>query len=554
LKAFFYTLILTAVLIAAIIFLQSLPQPAKTRRAGPHAPMTVKSEPARLATVERNAETMNRDALFDTGVELLDLWHLPEAVGIFETVVDIDSTHVGAYLKLIECYSDPMVALENEARRCFDKALQLCRRTGADTLWVFALGSYYVARDPDPALAALKGLDRKAAKNDEVVFLFGAAYLEKGELGQVERLVGNLLDKDPSLGRAKELFIRAKTARGDYGEAERLAKDLAAIYPEEPYPYILLSQVLLLRGEIDEALEFANNALRLDPRYIPAIVSRAHIHVAQGELEAARVNFEKLLLFDRPMLSAIAMDGIAYVEFLSGSFEQAARDMDEAIRLAMSAGSTRQGLVYASRLIDYLCQLGRPDVAETVLDRWVARSGDIPSRLGQLRILIVKGDVPNVRHGLERIKDAPEWRRWMRWLEIDYTDMYALSLMQDADFAGALALMDAAGPTDGPGGRRAYLKGYAHFENGAAERAADFLAKARTQMHSLEFPYHSDPVLYVQSIFFSAEAALARGESEEAKRYYADFLDLWGDADWELQAVTRARSKLETLSSIPPSG
>jgi len=552
LKAFFFTLILTAVLIAAIIFLQSLPQPAKVRRGEPRTPMTVKSEPAKLPVVERDVEKMNRDALFDTGVELLDLWHLPEAIGLFEAVVNRDSTHVGAYLKLVECYSHPTVALESEARRCLDEALRVCRRTRADTLGATALGSHYLADDPDRTLAFLRKLNQKASRSDDATLLLGAAYLEKGDVDQVERLVGTLLNRDPSLGRAKELYIRSKVARGAYADAERLAKDLAAVYPEEPYPYVLLSQVLLLRGEADESLEFANNALRLDPRYIPAIVSRAQIDAAQGEFEAARVNFEKLLLFEKPMLSAIAMDGISYVEFLTGSFEQATRDMDEAIRMAMSAGSTRQGLLYAFRFMDCLCQLGRPDLAEAVLERWVTHSGEIPSSLGQLRILIAKGEMQDVRHGLEEIKNEPEWRSWMRWLEIDYTDISALSLMQESDFAGALALMDSAGPVDASGGRRAYLRGYAYFENGAAEQAASALAQARTQMRPLEFPYHSDPVLYVQSVFFSAEAALARGESDEAKRYYADFLDLWGDAEWDLKAVARARAKLDTLASTPP--
>jgi len=554
LKAFLISLLLTAVLIAAIIFLQSLPQPDGIRRSAERTPMTVKSEPPKLPAVDRDLETMNREALFDTGVELLDLWHLPEAIGIFEAVVARDTTHVGAYLKLVECYSHPMVALEGEARRCLEDALRVCRRSGADTLWATALGTYYLGHDPERTLATLKRLDQKSSKNDDIVLLLAAVYLEKSDIDEVERLVGSLLDRDPSLGRAKELFIRSKAARGKYEDAERLAKDLAAIYPEEPYPYVLLSQVLLLRGKLDESVEFANNALRLDPRYIPAVVSRAHIDAAQGEFEAARVNFEKLLLFDKPMLSAISMDGISYVEFLTGSFDQAARDMDEAIRMAMSAGSTRQGLLYAFRFMDCLCQLGRPDLAEAVLERWVTHSGEIPSSLGELRILIAKGDMENVQHGLQEIKNQPEWRSWMRWLEIDYTDISALSLVRQADFARALALMDSAGPADPTGGRRAYLRGYAYFENGAAEQAASFLAQARAQMHTLEFPYHSDPVLYVQSVFFSAEAALARGESEEAKRYYADFLDLWGDAQWDLQAVARARAKLDTLSSIAPNG
>jgi hypothetical protein len=81
------------------------------------------------------------------------------------------------------------------------------------------------------------------------------------------------------------------------------------------------------------------------------------------------------------------------------------------------------------------------------------------------------------------------------------------------------------------------------------------LSEARASMRRLEYPYHGDPVLYVQSFFFSAEAALARGEGEEAGAYYEDFLGFWGDSDWEIQAVTRARAKLETLVSSPsPSG
>ena len=553
-RAFFYTLIVVAVLIAAIIFLQSLPQPVQ-RRAGTQAPMTVKSAPAELPAADTDLAGKNRDAMYTTGVELLDLWHLTEAIGIFEAVVVGDSTNAGAYLKLVECYSHPMIGLEADARRCLDKAFEASRRTGADTVWAAAIGSFYAADSPDLTLEALKRLDRTAAAKDDALLLKGAASLEIGDFAQAERYLGDLLDRDPSLGRAKELYIRLKAARGDIGGAERAARDLASTYPEEPYPYVLLSQVLLSAGKIDEALEFANNALDIDPRYVPAIVARAHVHAAEGELEAARVGFEKLLLFDKPMLSATAMAGIAYVEFLSGRFDDASRDMDEAVRYSVEAGSVRKGLAHAFRLIDYLCQLGRPDMAEAVWDRWVTRSGDVPSGLGQLRIQILRGDIPSVRRGLERIQNAAEWRRWMRWLEIDYTDLYALSLIREENYAGALALMDAAAPAVAEAGRRSYLKGYALFENGAAESAADMLSDARVSMRRLEFPYHGDPVLYVQSFFFSGEAALARGESEDAVGYYEDFLSYWGDAEWDLQAVARARVKLETLTREPsPNG
>ena len=112
------------------------------------------------------------------------------------------------------------------------------------------------------------------------------------------------------------------------------------------------------------------------------------------------------------------------------------------------------------------------------------------------------------------------------------------------------------GASDGavPDTRRAYLMGFAAFEKGDAEQAAASFGEARQRFHALEFPYHGDPVLYVQSSFYLAEATLARGEREEAKRHYEEFLGMWGGTRWKLQAVDRAREKLATLSESPIGG
>ena len=140
------------------------------------------------------------------------------------------------------------------------------------------------------------------------------------------------------------------------------------------------------------------------------------------------------------------------------------------------------------------------------------------------------------------------WHRWMKALKIDYIDIQALAMIEEKNYTGALDLLEKAPQADDSGGRRSYLEGYAAFENGEAERAAAFFARARARLHSLEFPYHSDPVLYVQSVFFLAEAAIARGDSEQAARYYTEFLGFWGDSDWDVNAVDRAVDKLQTLS------
>jgi hypothetical protein len=75
-------------------------------------------------------------------------------------------------------------------------------------------------------------------------------------------------------------------------------------------------------------------------------------------------------------------------------------------------------------------------------------------------------------------------------------------------------------------------------------------------MYGLEFPGHGDPVLYIQSLFFLAESDLARGGHAAARGSYEAFLGYWGEAAWDLEAVTRARKKIEALgeTSAPPQG
>jgi tetratricopeptide (TPR) repeat protein len=561
LKAFLSTIVLTAILVGAVILLQSIPRRGPEVETEPEAPprtgapieadtqsMAVKSSPAPLSNLDADSlEEVDREALFETGSELLDLWHLPEAIDVFETLVAEDPEHQEGFLRLVECYSHPMVAKERRAEECWNRARDIAAAAGEDTTRVSALRSLFIDYMPGKAIEGITEVVERDGENVDARILLARSLLMNGDPDGAERYLSALLGGDQTLGRARELLIQCKILQGEVETAESLAKDLVALYPEEPYPYVLLSRVQLIQGNVTEATELCENALLLDRRYVPAIVSRAHAYAVTGDVEAARVSFEKLLMFDDQMLAGVAREGIAYVSFLYGRFDEAVESMDEAIRLTMSVGSIRRGTLYVFRLVDYLCELGRVDAAEAVLDRWVSRQTEIPVELAALRILISRGNVPDARSALGQLRQDERWQSWMRSLSMEYADFEALAFVHRNEYRRALQALDAS--TRDPGGtRRVYLRGYALFQSGEAERAADFLQQTRFRLYGLVFPYHSDPVLFVQSIFFLGEAALARGESDRAQVHYRDFLSYWGDSDWDLQAVERARKKLETLS------
>lgn len=552
-KALFYTIILSAILFVGVYFMRSTQRDAPTilDETELPTPMAVQSESAHMSHMDpAELERVNQHVLFETGRELLDLWHLPEAVDVFEALVVKDPSHRDAYLHLVECYSHPIVASEKRAIECWNKARTLAAESPEDTTWAAAFRSLFIDYTPSAAVGQLRRVVNRDGQNVAARVLLARALLAEGSLDEAERYLVDLLEGDQSLGRARELLIQSRLMRGKYDEAEKLARDLATLYPEEPYPYVLLSRVQLAQGNVEDALGFCRNALFLDKRYVPAIICRAHLYLEEGEQKAARVSFEKLLMFDDPTVAAIGHEGIAYVEFMHGAFDEGTEHMDEAIRQVMSVESKRRGMLYAFRLVDYMCELGRVDAAEAVLDRWVRRYSAIPVELAELRVRIARGHLEIARRNLARLGSDEKWQSWVRSLAMDRSDIEALALIQEKNFSRALEVLKSS-TAKGRESRHAYLTGYALFKNGDAEGAADFFETSRRRAYTLSFPYHADPVLSVQSVFFLAEASLARGESEEASRYYQDFLDLWGDTDWDLEAVKRARATLETLSVKP---
>jgi len=315
--------------------------------------------------------------------------------------------------------------------------------------------------------------------------------------------------------------------------------------------------VELVRDNASAALESADHALELDPHCVPAILTRSCLYAQAGDFESARVSYEKLMLFDDPLLASVGREGIAFVDFLAGDFDDGVDSMDEAIREAMSARDTDRGLALSSRLVDALCQLGRADAAENVVERWITDFGDVPVRIARARIQLAHGRFEAADDALARLTSEKEWLLWSRRLSLDVTELVALNDIAQEKQPQALAALsreekDHAAVGAAAAGRRQFFIGYAAFQSGDAERATSAFASARHHLFGLEFPYHGDPVLFVQSYFYRGEAQLAGGQRDAARESYAAFVRYWGDAAWDLDAIARARQKLEALGGGGP--
>jgi len=292
LKALLSTIVLTVILVGAVIYLQSLPHrqpevatqpaeppPIETAIEAESQSMTVKSAPAQQSNLApETLAQVNRGALFKTGSELLDLWHLPEAIEVFETLVADNPENQEGLLRLVECYSHPMVGAERRAEECWNRAWDLAEAARGDTTLVSAFRSLFIDYMPAAAIAGLTEIVDRDGENVDARVLLARSLLMNGDSDGAERYLRALLGGDQSLGRVRELLIQCKIAQNETEAAETLAKDLVALYPEEPYPHVLLARVQMIQGNVEDARELCNNALLLDRRYVPAIVSRAHAY------------------------------------------------------------------------------------------------------------------------------------------------------------------------------------------------------------------------------------------------------------------------------------
>ncbi len=547
-----YGAFLVLLLIASILLLRSI-EPAR-EAPGPVPRASGSLAPAVSAIDLDRLEEMDAAESYDLGSEFMQVWRPREATVLFERAVRADSTYYPAWVKLIECYAHPLVADDVRLADAVAHAEQTSL-SPSDTALVDGLRELYGERDYAGAIAALSALVRSDDVQVDARYHLAVAYYQVGRLRDASKYLEPLLSEDATVAPVVELYIRRAVAAREYERAADAAHELARMYAEEPFPYVLCAQVDLARGNAEAAAEFCDNALQLDPKCIPAIMTRAFIYAEAGDVASARVSFEKLLLFDAPVLKSIGYEGTAFVDFLSGSFDAGVAAMDEATRHAIVAGATQRGLTLASRHVEYLCELGQPDAAERVVERWLTGFGEIPVRLANARIGLARGQTETAADVLVRLASEKEWLLWSRRLSLDAVDLAARVEIASHRQREAIAMLqsdarDAVAVVAGGFERRTFLAGYAAFESGDAESAADAFADVRRTLYGVEFPYHGDPVVHVQSIFFLAEADLARGNHVVARASYQAFLEYWGDASWKLEAVDRARRKLEALGEV----
>ena len=90
-----------------------------------------------------------------------------------------------------------------------------------------------------------------------------------------------------------------------------------------------------------------------------------------------------------------------------------------------------------------------------------------------------------------------------------------------------------------------YTLGECLFDHGDLDRSAEMLEKSQSMALSIEAPFQ--PVYYPRSLLLLGKIHEARGQTAQARKYYRQLLDLWKNADADLQDLLEVRQRIAAL-------
>jgi len=252
LRYLFLTALLLAVIVVSLVSLRWIER-SKLVDSEPF-PLIESTPPPLEGGDDENYADRSAEELFIVADELLGLWHVREATALFEMAAARDSSYYPAYLKLVECYADPLVSREDEARNAMGLAhayRPVKHGAMADTSYLAGLERMYVACDYAGAAQRFAEVEDLWGGGAETSWQRATALYHAGHLDDARRLAAVMLERDDSVGRVMELAARCAVAVGDYDEAERISEGLVRMYAAEPHPHVVAAQVELMLGDVE---------------------------------------------------------------------------------------------------------------------------------------------------------------------------------------------------------------------------------------------------------------------------------------------------------------
>ena len=363
-----------------------------------------------------------------------------------------------------------------------------------------------------------------------------------------------LIDIQPNNTAALNNLATSLQYQHQYARAESLLVHAISVGPVAPVHYTNLARVQIRQGKLDSAAATFGRCIAQFPRNVDCPGFRILFGWSLGQYDSVRIQLERIEpTLTEPTIRATAVSLEADVARLRGKLREAKRQTDRSFALLSQAG-VRGETLYSAVLeaIDVAWFLGDSARAARLLDAAMVRDPieklsmteapyaetvsayAVAGRLDRARAILSQWEVR--RQASPSIADSSRLH-----------SMRGVIALQSGQYGVAEAELRAANEVgcaicDMPLLARAY-----DLEGKSDSAVAVYERYVRTPLLERSF---SDGMFLAGVHKRLGELYEVKGQRDKAVQHYRAFIELWKDADSELQPrVTDARQRVAALTS-----
>jgi tetratricopeptide (TPR) repeat protein len=504
------------------------------------------ARPRPVAEVTTNSIDAYRHYL--EGVDNARKMYETEACESFRRALQYDSTFAMAYLELswsvfnMGKFREGFDALEN-AKKYVDRV------SGKEKLYIQAAISGVVEGNTDDANAFYKQIIAQYPDEKRAYYYLGVSYYLHGDYPNARDYFRKVIELDPAHKESYNQLAYVYDHLGDFDKSIWAINQYIELAPDEPNPYDSRGDLYAYNGDIANAIASYKKTLEIKPNFLRTPGKLGYMYMFNGQYDMAEETFRSLLESPESHTRAEARYLLTKIPMYQGRLRAALSALDEAMADDEADGHSVEYYMYKLGLRIYvLIELGEYDrayedasefrgrvrryfpVMTAPFDFYYAELCSQMNRLGETEDVLTRYEA-----ALDTLDQAS--------LQPYHLAKGYAALCRD-DSEAAIRHFESADRLDPNDYTIRYVLARAYLMGG---RVDDAIRTLEAALERYDEDRMFDPIKGVRGYYLLGTAYQRAGRNDEAIEQFETFLEIWKDADPELEEVPDAKRRLEKL-------
>jgi serine/threonine protein kinase/Tfp pilus assembly protein PilF len=489
------------------------------------------------------------------GKLLFKEYDFEKSIQALEKAIDLDPEFALAYVKLSEDYFYLVNAEQGE--RFLSKALSLLNKVSDRE---FYLIQSYAAFTSETQMESFQKLLELYPDDIEAATYLAARYRNLEEWDQALNAFEKVIEIDPQDDNAYENIAFIYMAKGLYKEAWEFLKTNEHMVSDKITLLVRLGTAYLCGHKYDQALEEVNTALSLAPDSYTVNELKGHIHQISGDLESSEESYRTIAEMDYFMYQYMGRLWVAHLHLMKGEYEWVENEVIKILEeyqkinflpgvfnfkilctyIELQGGNFSEALDLSAQALEAANEANFQDYIYNAL---------YFRGLTYAKMKRFKETRETAEKLKRRIEDSENKKNMRYYHQLNGEIARAGGDISQAieDFETVLSLLPAQ-----------HLKSDIHI------LFFDSLASAYLEKQDLkkaQKEYEKILTLTTGRLRWGDKYSLAyyhlgkihqvMGDEEKSREYYNEFLELWGDANPNLNEILDAKEQITALGGMP---